>query len=248
MTRPRPHFRAALAALLGLSLLAPAAAADDKPEKSPLEWAEELLDGVRPKDTSYRHEDPVVRWQGVDGAKKCECHTDCSGLLNALLAQAYGYTEDSFKDWLGHKRPTAKVYHDAVKDGNRFKRIERIRDVQPGDVLAIKYRPDDPENKGGDTGHVMLVAAKPEALKASKPHVEGTEQWEVAVIDECTSYHGKGDTRYREDGKGGGLGRGAFRIYADKDGKIVGHAWSTLAASEYHDQEDRHLTVGRFEP
>jgi hypothetical protein len=39
-----------------------------------------------------------------------------------------------------------------------------------------------------------------------------------------------------------------FRIHTDKEGKVVGHAWSTPAASEYHDPADRQMAVGRFEP
>ena len=234
------------AALVGLVRQAPVHA---EPKDTPLEWATRLVDEMKPDQTSYTHDAPVVQWEGVDGAKTAECRTDCSGLLDALLKRSYGYTDDTFKDWLGRKRPLAKTYHDAIVDGKRFMRIELVQDMKPGDVIAIKYKPDVPANKGGDTGHIMIVVDKPEARKATEPLEDGTEQWAVTVIDESMSYHGKSDTRYLASGKDGhGAGRGVFRLYSDKEGHVMGHAWSLLRVSDYHDQDDRHLVIGRLEP
>ena len=242
--RTTPVFMAAI-----LLALCPLARAREEGKGTPLAWAIRLVKELKPDATSYTHDDPVVRWEGGDGGKAAECRTDCSGLLDALLKQSYGYTEDAFKDWLGRKRPLAKTYHDAIVDGNRFKRIEHIGDVKPGDVIAIKYKADDPENKGGDTGHVMIVMERPIAHGISKPVQEGTDQWAVAVIDESRSYHGPTDSRYLASGKdGSGAGRGVFRLYTDKEGSFVGHAWSLSKVSEYHDQDDRHLVIGRLEP
>ncbi len=233
-------------ALLSALLLADPAAAEHK--ESHLDWAIKLVDEVSPDETSYTHDDPVVRWKGVDGAEQAECRTDCSGLLDALLRQAYGYDDDTFRSWLHRKRPLAKTYHDAIVDGKRFQRIEHVQDVKPGDIIAIKYTPDDPENKGGDTGHVMIVVEKPERRDATEPEEKDTRQWAVTIIDESKSYHGKDDTRHLTDRTKGGVGRGVFRLYTDSEGNVVGHAWSLSEKAEYHDQDDRHLVIGRLDP
>ena len=93
----------------------------------------------------------------------------------------------------------------------------------------------------------MLVVAKQRPRKASAPLVEDTEQWEVAVIDESHTGHGKADTRHKEEGGfGAGLGQGVFRVYGHKDTTVAGHSWSTQNQSEYHDQGGRHFVIGRL--
>ncbi len=177
-------------------------AADSPRDVEPphLAWARNLVRGVRRYDTSYRHEDASVRWKGIGVAAGSACHTDCSGFLNALLQRGYDLPDETFKEWFGTPRPLAKTYHDAIENQRHFERIPRVQDVRPGDVLAIRYPADDPENKDRNTGHVLLVAAKPQPRKATAPLVEGTEQWEVAVIDQSRSGHGTADTRHKEGG------------------------------------------------
>lgn len=115
--------------------------------------------------------------------------------------------------------------------------------VQPGDVIAIKYPPD-----AENSGHVMLVAETPRRIKPTRPEVEGTEQWEVTVIDSSRSGHGKTDTRRRDDGTfGSGVGQGVFRVYTNRDGSIAGYTWSTFANSDYYALSDRDLVVGRLD-
>jgi hypothetical protein len=204
-----------------------------------------MVEGLKLKNTSYRHKNISVRWKGVGGAKDYESHADCSGFLNALLARAYGYTEDTLKGWLGARRPLARHYHDAIVRGERFRRIARLKDARPGDVLAIKYRPDDPTTD--DTGHVLLVVGDPRPRESTAPKVPGTTQWEVPVIDQSRSGHGKADTRRRPGGSfAPGLGRGVLRVYADESGKVAGYSWSTGPGSRFRPQADRHLVIGRL--
>jgi hypothetical protein len=209
-----------------------------------LEWAVKLLE-VSPATTSYRHRNTSVRWKGVNSATASECHTDCSGLLSSLLRRAYGLTKDDLNKWLGRRRPVASTYYEAIKKQNQFRRLARLEEVRPGDVIAIKYDKD--KNAERNTGHIMLVVAAPKRRTASAPLVSRTQQWEVTILDASRSGHGKSDTRRkRSGGFSPGLGRGTFRLYTNKAGAVVGHSWSTFPKSVHHSQADRPLVIGRL--
>ena len=153
------------------------------------------------------------------------------------------------------KRPLAKTYHDAIVHEHGFEKIAHVADALPGDILAIAYPPG-----GENTGHVMLVAAKPRARKPTPPEIENTEQWEITVIDVSRSGHGPDDTRIRglksgdtanaDSGKKSreGLGRGTFRIYTDAAGDVAGYSWSTSKGSKFVEQSFHHLVIGRVKP
>jgi hypothetical protein len=227
----------------------PARGEPGRPAACPhLDWAMRLVEEVRREDTSYRHRNSAVHWRGVGGAEMSDSHTDCSGLVNALLRRSYGLTGRSFQQWLGTRRPQAITYHDAIVAGDRFTRIRRLADVRPGDIIAIRYDLDDPDNVARNTGHILLVVEKPRMRAASAPRVAGTTQWEVVVIDQSSSGHGASDTR-RKPGGGfaSGLGKGVLRVYTDRAGNVAGYTWSTSRRSRYYDQDERHLVLGRLD-
>src|SRR5436190_1462800 len=141
--------------------------AGEKQEPKHLKDAKTLLDDLLPKNTSYRHKDADVQWKGANGAKAGICHTDCSGFVDALLTRSYDYGSADFKKWFGSARPTAKRYYEEIVKENGFKKIAKIQDLRPGDIIAIKYPPGD-EN----TGHVMLAVSPAKAHAASKPKVD----------------------------------------------------------------------------
>jgi hypothetical protein len=243
--------RATCLALFATALLTaapPGAAGPARPgpaRPAHLGWAVRMVEHLKLKNTSYRHRNVSVKWKGVGGAQDYESHADCSGFLNALLGRAYGYGEDTFKAWLGARRPLARHYHDAIVRQERFRRIGRLEDARPGDVLAIKYRPGDPTTS--NTGHVLLVVEAPRTRESTAPKVPGTTQWEVVVIDQSRSGHGKADTRRRPGGSfATGLGRGVLRVYTDNGGKVAGYSWSTEPGSRFRPQSDRHLVIGRL--
>lgn len=207
--------------------------------------AEELLQQVKPENMTYKHQEPQVMWS-TDPAKPAHCHTDCSGLLIALYEHCYpkAYGPEAFKRWLDSRRPTARRFYDAIAAEKGFKLIEKISEAKPGDILAAKYQSGE-EN----TGHTMLVAEAPKKMTAKEPLVDGTEQWEVTVLDQTKSGHGPKDTRRMEDGKfRGGLGKGVFRVYVKPDGTTAGYTWSTFNNSKYYGGEDRVLAIGRPDP
>ena len=201
----------------------------------------DLLGRLDLQNTTYRHGDPQVTWQGV-----CQSHTDCSGFLDALLMHCYGYTRDDFKQWFDSHQPSARRYHDAIVHERGFREIRLLADVLPGDVLAVKY-----SNRTDSTGHIMLVSERPRRIAPQEPVVAATEQWEVPVIDSSHSGHGPTDTRYRRGSNGkdhDGLGSGVFRIYTDPQGHVAGFSWSVSKASKFVAPDDEHLVIGRLIP
>lgn len=212
-------------------------------ERTHLDWANALTGQIQPENTTYKHKNGYVRWKGENGAVVYESHTDCSGFLTELLKQAYGFTPEYFKQWLGKRRPHAKQYHEAITTSRGFRNIRTIGDVEPGDIIAVRYPPG-----AENTGHIMIAAAAPLERKASKPIIEGTVQWEIAVIDSSESGHGKTDSRRRKDGtSGSGAGTGILRIYTDLKGVPAGYTWSVFGNSEYYDQTVRPLVIGRLD-
>jgi len=209
-----------------------------------LELARILVRELRPEDTSYQHKQGYIIWKGENGSEGYQSHVDCSGLLNVLFERAYGITPNDFEKWLGKRRPLASEYFNAISQQQNFRAITAIGNVRPGDIIAIRYPPGTNDN----TGHIMIVNEVPSRQKSSKPEIDGTEQWEVSVIDSSESGHGKTDTRRKPDGSfGDGVGQGVLRIYTDSGNQIVGYTWSTFAVSDYYDQNTRQLVIGRLQ-
>src|SRR5687767_5066537 len=54
--------------------------------------AERLVNVVEPADNVYVFGGNEILWKGEANAARYEVRTDCSGLLNLLLARVYGHT------------------------------------------------------------------------------------------------------------------------------------------------------------
>ena len=206
-------------------------------------WAQKLQQNVNPQNTAYQHKDNIVSW-GDDG-NSLQCYTDCSGFINALMAKTFNWKEDDFKAEWGHKRMFAYHYYDAIVSGNHFRQIKSIRDILPGDLIALQYA--DRSEHEDNTGHVMLIVSSARPHKPSKLVEPNTLQYEVDVIDCSKSPHGKTDTRFNPDGtEYSGLGKGVFRLYTDEQGNITGYSWSTGNPKAGFDPFENPVTVGRF--
>ncbi len=220
-------------------LPAPAPAQESLPKH--LLDARSLVERLDLNNTNYEHAQGTVVWSGT-----VESHTDCSGLIDHLLMHSYGYSPEAFKRWFDSHRPTARRYHDAIAAQKGFVQMQSVRELRPGDLIAIKYL-----NQKENTGHIMIVDEPPQRMKAKKPLVDGSEQWAVTVIDSSESGHGPTDTRHKKGPNGKdhqGLGRGVFRLYATQQGKITGFSWSTLTVSKFVAPEEEHLVLGRLIP
>mgnify|MGYP002377758644 CR=1 FL=1 len=201
--------------------------------------ARQLLGHIGPENTDYRHKDNLVSW-GENGTT-WQCYADCSGFINALLVHTYKFTEDMFEKNFGHRRMYAYHYFDAIQNGKHFYRIRNIRDIRPGDIIALQYA--DRSEHDDNTGHVMVVDSLPEVHRPSKVFAPNTRQFLVPVIDCSRSAHGSTDTRYEKSYSG--LGRGAFRLYTDPNGEIVGYSWSGGNPKEGFDPFENAIVVGR---
>ncbi len=212
-------------------------------EKSILYWGELLQKNVAADNTSYTHKTPVVKWKGIDSASEYECRTDCSGLINQLIKQAYNIDDETFNKWMKKKkRAYAKDYYNQILKGNGFQGYTNIKDARAGDVIAIKF-----PKLMDDTGHIMLITETAQEMEASEPIVEGMKQWKIKIIDETTGGHGTSDSRYEGGKFRGGIGTGYFRIYTDNDGEIKGYCWSPEKGSKYQQADIRKVIIGRID-
>jgi hypothetical protein len=229
--------RRGIAALLALVVLFGIRAEEAAPKH--LLDARDLIKKLDFAQNSYQHGNADVAWNG-----QAHCHADCSGFLNAILKHSYGYDEAQLKRWFGAARPNAARFHDAIVKHTGFTEIERMSDLRAGDILAVKYK-----QPAKNSGHILMISGAPKAITARKPLQDGTQQWEVPVIDSSESGHGPTDTRHAKgaDGKDhDGVGEGVFRIYAGNDGKIVGYSWSLSSASHYIAKTENDLVAGRL--
>ena len=248
-----------------ISVLLPSSAvkAQTSTKRKHLEEALSLLEGLRlegrPEDNNYQFKPIIVTWKGVNGASDYVSKADCSGFMSKLLRHSYSdyFTQERFKQWIKEKerkRPLAEDFHYAIVNQKDFIPIKKLSQVQPGDIIAIKY-PDGEDT----TGHVMLVAETPRERKSSEPLVEGTRQWRVTVIDQSRSGHGEKDTRRIKDSRIKdnycrkndffycGLGKGTMRIYTNEEEDIVGYTWSTSKNLKYYSFDERNLVLGRLD-
>lgn len=230
---------------LAASLLLATAGLVHADEKAPkrVDDALLLMKHLEPLNNKY-----VFGGNQVTFGPGAEMKADCSGFLNALLKHSDGFDAERVRAVFGSARPTAKRYFDAIVDGRRFANIEKVENVQAGDILAIAYVKN---YKGKATGHVMLAAGKSQSMAARGPVIAETTQWEVPVIDSAINGHGPQDTRVAraEDGaKNTGVGKGVLRVYADREGKVAGYTWSSTSGDKgsFYAQEDRPLVIGRL--
>lgn len=201
-----------------------------------------LLKTVAPEDTSYRHRNSVVIWQGQGGAEKSVSHTDCSGLIDKLLEHTYGFSPEQLKTWLGGRvRPLAANYYRAILGQNGFQHITNIHQILPGDIIAMKYLPGHGD-KADDTGHVMVLNGLPQQIVTNLPKYQ---RWSVEVID-SSGGHGLKDTRFRNGKFHHGLGMGYFSLYTNSEGMILGYSWTTSHSSQFYDDTARPLVIGRL--
>lgn len=235
---------ASLAALtlLAATLLAQTTAPNPPPPH--LRDADLIAHNIDSAHNQYLHKDCFIKWKGEDGATLYENATDCSDFLNLLLQHSYKLTPANLHTLTGHDRPTATIWYDTIAAAKGFDVIPTLKQIQPGDILAIQY----PAGQQEDTGHIMLAASAPQPRKPSAPLVDKTDQWELAVIDSSKSGHGTKDTRHHPDATyDRGVGQGTVRLYSNPDGTLAGYSWSTLSASTFEPSSLHKIIVGRLQ-
>lgn len=198
---------------------------------------------LSPDKNAYGINPSYVYWANVNGATSYENRSQCSPFVTHILKQAYHWTDNNFSSWFGSTSPSATLYHDAIAAQNGFSLIQNIKDIQSGDIIAVKYLTD-----ATVTGHVMIAKTRPVLYGPISPFVKGTLQYTLKVFDSSKSGHGTSDTRLMADGTwDSGVGMGTLRLYADKSGALLGYTWSIAKNSIYYGQQSsHHLVVGRL--
>jgi len=183
-------------------------------------------------------------------SKPAAARTVCSSFVTLLLMHSYDLSESDYKSWFGRTNPMAGDYHDAIAAQNRFTQVAKAHDLEPGDILAVKYNDGHTSRNGvEDTGHVMVVAGKLERVEGSTDVAPGAQLYKIWVIDSSASGHGTQDTRHI--GKGeftGGIGKGILRLAVDPHtDAIIAYSWSDSRKSEFFASPARDLLVGRLD-
>lgn len=176
----------------------------------------EHIDDTR-TDTTYKHSTKVRTKQGL-------YHFDCSGMINWMLARV----GKSALETLDRERPVAATYVRIIQKApttrsrGGWQHVANIEDVEPGDLFAWRRPADWP--KGGNTGHIGVVIAKPAAVA----HIKNA--YVVRVID-STRYRHQDDTRNEGET---GFGSGTILFMTDDDRNPIGYAWYGSASSGFY--------------
>jgi hypothetical protein len=235
---------------LALFFVAASVFAQELPVPKHLELARELVATVKPENNMYVHSTQRIQWKGDLFTSENSVHTTCGGFVRGVLERA---DESSVSKVWPKSVPNRNIHlADWVEAGNsgRVKRIQSLSNVQPGDLFIFLCLDKETckTSQGEAEGHITFVDAKPEKAVSKAPILEGTEQWNLTVIDSADSAHDRNDTRFVPKGekKITGVGRGTFRIYTDASGIPVGYAKGFVGAN-YHSIADRPITITRPE-
>ncbi|MBI4978421.1 MAG: hypothetical protein HZC28_13155 [Spirochaetes bacterium] len=209
--------------------------------------AQRFISVITPENNSYST-NRIIVWPADGTIARNE--TVCSSFITALLMHTYAIPEKDIAAWFGSPNPKARVYHRAIERQNGFLRITNIRNIQSGDILAIRYPAGTVSDDGyTNSGHVVVVSGIPKSMH-QKPFISNTVQYAVRIIDCSSSGHGRDDTRARLTITGivqsTGAGEGTMRLYAYSNGMIAGYSWSTSSASAYYPATERSVAVGRI--
>ena len=162
-----PDFKSLFLALaVSLLAIAPSRTAVAEQSASPqVREAVRLVRSVSASTSDYQHAVGPVVWPGDESGKHAACHTDCSGFINALLKHIYQLTDEQLSAITQAHRPLAKHYCPAITAGHGFQAITSLRQVQPGDIIAVCYLKSE---KGENTGHVMLLSGTPRQRRRNR--------------------------------------------------------------------------------
>lgn len=202
--------------------------------------ARELVANVKPQDNRYVLGGELIRFPGEGGASAYEVKADCSGFLLATFARAQYPIRPQMQFLVAgpkRKRPRAEDFVLSIERESGFKRVFKVQDMRPGDLLAHAMLDKADQKETQTTGHVFLIDSLPREIAPKNPLQTGTTQYEVAVIDSNNEHVGDDDTRLKDPANGNtGLGRGTIRLYADEKGELVGWArtfWNTKRFFSY---------------
>jgi hypothetical protein len=201
-----------------------AASAEDVPRH--LALAREMVENIQPADNQYKLGGEFLSFPGDAPGSRYAMRADCSGFLLATFERAGYHIRERMPFLVAgprRNRPRAEDFVLSIEQEKGFRRIVRVTDIRPGDLLAHAMLDVADQKQTGTTGHVFLVDSAPKKIWGWNPVVSGTGQYEVSVIDSNNELVGDDDTRLRAN-REGGVGRGTIRLYANAEGELVGWA------------------------
>jgi hypothetical protein len=157
--------------------------------------------------------------------------TMCSTLITKLESY-FGRAPVDRVELYGKSMPRAEDYHRAILASSGFLKVQDIRDIRPGDLIAIRFR----TRVRGFSGHCALVAGPPEQWTPGR--------WWVSVIDSTDAPHGVSDPR--EIGNYRGLGKAGMMLLCDENFTVSGYQWSPGAEPRLIADQERMIAIGRF--
>lgn len=221
--------------------------------------AKKVATTITPAENEYTDQNMVLEIKDYNGITLSKNRSECASFVTLLLKHSYSLTDTDFTTKFGSTSPWAYQYHDKIAaspalgqplvTGQVFSRISKVTDLEEGDLLALKYT----DSTSSNTGHVMVVAGKPQYIGTDNLDSTSTQVYDIAIIDSTKSPHG--DTDKRKTNNDTGVGEGTFRVYVDPTTKeVVAHKWSPKAndttyryyQSTAKNGETRHLELGRF--
>lgn len=218
-----------------------------------LELARELVATVTPENNKYEFNGPQgVRWKGDLFTSENSVKTACGPFVAAVFERAKDPTIDKIKSHINFSQRAKYVritdWYEASNKGWGLKKVANLSNVQPGDLFIFACMDRCGTSQGDVPGHITIVDVKPQKSTPKHPIVEGTEQWQLTVIDSADSAHDRNDTRFVRKGekKITGVGRGTYRIYSDASGIPVGYATGFVGA-KFHPIAERPITIARPE-
>ncbi|GHH85239.1 LamG domain-containing protein [Streptomyces capitiformicae] len=200
----------------------------------------------------------TVTWGTPDDLTSWIAKARCSSFITWVLKDTYGWASDAyFTQYFQDRIPEAADYRKAFTDGTggpHFKRIRKVTDLQPGDLIAVDYNGSDPDN----TGHIVMVRQVKDVFTGSV-NFSGETQYAVEVVDMTSDPHGVyglssyaqyPDTRMVSDVDGAnfqGVGIGHMMFYAsDTTGEFSRYRWSVNSSSaKTYAVADRPISAAR---
>jgi hypothetical protein len=181
--------------------------------------------------TDYQHVDDIDIAAG-----RYDC--DCNGFVAFVLQQVAPDHYALLPQEPTQTRPRAFEYYDyfaalTPDSTGDWRRIDLLADARPGDVLAWRFPTIEADE---NTGHVVIVAATPEADASG-----------IVSVRVCDS----ADTPHFDDSRGSGAGQfptgvgsGVIRFIVDAAGRPIAYLFAPPDTAEY---EYRPIAIGRAE-
>jgi hypothetical protein len=173
---------------------------------------------------------PTIRVNQVEGVYDF----DCSGMADWVLRRATPQARRS----VGYKlmsRPLARDFHRAIASvpvgmtRGGWRRIARVDEAEPGDIVAWIKPAEVPSR---NTGHVGFVVRTP--ARVSGYH----NAFFVRIADSTSLYH---DRDSREAGLTTGFGFGTILLIADDQGAPMAYGWVGTRARVFETK----IAIGR---